>query len=344
MDLNGCADIKVSIIVITYNHEKYIAECLNSLVSQQTNFKYEIIVYDDASTDNTQSIIKDYCIKYPELIIPILQTQNQFSIGKKDTIVKDYILKFIHGKYVAQCEGDDFWNSNTKLQRQFDIMESARDCRLCVHRVQIVKDDGTNTGETIPKKEMNSGFYSPSSIISEFAKNGIWFQTTCRFMRSIDYIYYASSDLDFKTISDVADVPLFLYAFSLGQTYYSNEIYTSYRTMAMGSWTSRYDASSVEEKANHYDTLINVLNRFDEYEKKIYHDSLSFKKQEYLFQKHLILCLGIGNRDSSFFLIKKENRFLFRKLSIRQRIAIRVCCFFPCFIKLHRRVHQRALK
>ncbi|MBE3869152.1 glycosyltransferase [Vibrio parahaemolyticus] len=97
-------DIKVSVCVITYNHEMYISECLASLVSQKTSFKYEIVIRDDCSQDSTLSIIKDYKEKYPELIRLLDSSENVG--GSKNSMM---VFSAAEGEYISWCEGDDFF-------------------------------------------------------------------------------------------------------------------------------------------------------------------------------------------------------------------------------------------
>ena len=110
--------MEVSVLCLAYNHEKYIKKCLDSILAQKTNFKYEIIINDDASTDNTANIIKEYEEKYPEIIKPIYQIENKYSKG--EAIVEEYMLPKATGKYIAFCECDDWWLSDDKLQKQYD--------------------------------------------------------------------------------------------------------------------------------------------------------------------------------------------------------------------------------
>lgn len=98
--------IMVSVYCLAYNHEKYIRHTLNGFVSQKTNFRYEVFVHDDASTDNTASIIQEYADKYPDIIKPIFQTENQHS--QKIPIIATHILPKMSGKYIAACEGTIF--------------------------------------------------------------------------------------------------------------------------------------------------------------------------------------------------------------------------------------------
>lgn len=98
--------IKVSVCCITYNQEKYICKALDSFVSQKTNFKFEILVHDDASTDSTSAIIKEYEEKYPELVKGIYEEENQYLKGAK---VSFLLYPYAKGDFIALCEGDDFW-------------------------------------------------------------------------------------------------------------------------------------------------------------------------------------------------------------------------------------------
>ena len=106
-------DVKVTVFCLAYNHEKYIKKALDGFVMQKTNFKFEVLVHDDASADNTPNIIAEYAEKYPDIIIPILQKENQFS--KHIPIAKTYFYPIMRGKYIAICEGDDFWTDEYKF-------------------------------------------------------------------------------------------------------------------------------------------------------------------------------------------------------------------------------------
>ena len=116
--------VMVSIICNVYNHEKYVREALESFVMQKTDFAYEVLVHDDASTDHSADIIREYEKQYPDIMKPIYQTVNQYS---KCSITRTYQVPRAKGKYIAFCEGDDFWNDPYKLQKQFDEMEKHPD-------------------------------------------------------------------------------------------------------------------------------------------------------------------------------------------------------------------------
>lgn len=123
-------EILVSVCVVTYNQENYIAECLESLLSQKTNFKFEIIVGEDCSTDKTRSIVQKYVQQYPEIIIPLFYEKN---VGPLENIKKVYGLA--RGKYIAHIDGDDLALPE-KLQKQYDIMECGY--AICSHNVNSI--------------------------------------------------------------------------------------------------------------------------------------------------------------------------------------------------------------
>ena len=129
----------VSICCITYNHEKYISECLDGFIKQKTDFTFEVLIHDDASTDKTATIIREYEAKHPDIIKPIYQTENQFSKGVSVSNV--YNFPRVKGKYIAMCEGDDYWTDPLKLQKQVDYLEMNKNCSLVFTNYSIAYDN-----------------------------------------------------------------------------------------------------------------------------------------------------------------------------------------------------------
>lgn len=132
MNLNKEDDIQVSVCVVTYNQENYIAECLESLVTQQTSFKFEIIVGEDCSTDNTRKIVQQYVEQYPDLVIPLFYENN---VGAVENVKRVY--KAAKGKYIAHVDGDDVFFPG-KLQKQFNALEQYSTCSICSHDVESI--------------------------------------------------------------------------------------------------------------------------------------------------------------------------------------------------------------
>lgn len=122
-----------------YNHSRYIKQCLDGIIMQKTNFDFEVIIHDDASSDSTQKIILEYERNFPHLIRTILQKENQFS--KDNLHLIKTMLQNAKGKYIAICEGDDYWTDESKLQKQFDFLENNSDYSICFHEVMVLRND-----------------------------------------------------------------------------------------------------------------------------------------------------------------------------------------------------------
>lgn len=132
----------MSICCLTYNHAKYIRQCMDGFLMQETDFPVEILVHDDASTDGTDVILREYEVKYPDKIFPIYEKENKFSQGYRGRMdLFNYTRA--RGRYIAYCEGDDYWTDPHKLQKQVDFMESHLDYSVCFHRCQRYNE---NTG------------------------------------------------------------------------------------------------------------------------------------------------------------------------------------------------------
>src|SRR5690554_1887156 len=126
-------NIMVSVVMPTYNHEKYIRQAIEGVLMQISDFLFELIIVEDCSTDNTKNIALEYASQYPGKI-------NVLTSEKNLGITKNYLrsVEGINGKYIAVCEGDDYWTDPLKLQKQVDFMEANPDCSMCFHPVQHV--------------------------------------------------------------------------------------------------------------------------------------------------------------------------------------------------------------
>lgn len=131
----------VSISCITYNHEPYIAQALNGFLMQKTSFPFEVLIHDDASTDRTADIIREYEKKFPNLIKPIYQKENQYSKGFT-SVSATWNFPRAQGKYIALCEGDDYWIDENKLQMQVDFLENNESYTGCFHGAEVVAEEG----------------------------------------------------------------------------------------------------------------------------------------------------------------------------------------------------------
>lgn len=135
----GKTEPLLSIVCLTYNHASFIRKTLESFLQQETDFPFEVIVHDDASTDTTAAIVADYAARYPSIIKPIYQTQNQFSLGVP---FSTRLFARAAGKYIAYCEGDDYWTDPSKLQQQVDFLEQHRDYVITYHDAFMFNSKG----------------------------------------------------------------------------------------------------------------------------------------------------------------------------------------------------------
>ena len=124
--------MKVSVLVMTYNHEKFIRQALDSVLMQETNFEYEILISEDCSTDRTRAIVLEFQQAHPEKVQLLLSTQN---IHSNEIVVRG--IRAAQGEYIALLDGDDYWTSPLKLQKQVDFLDSHPECSMCFHNARI---------------------------------------------------------------------------------------------------------------------------------------------------------------------------------------------------------------
>lgn len=142
---------KLSVLCLAFNHVHFIRQTLDGFVMQQTNFPFEVLIHDDASIDGTAEIIREYEAKYPEIIKPIYQTENQWSKGVP--VSKKFQFSRVQGQYVAMCEGDDYWTDPLKLQKQVDFLDAHPDYSVCFHPVEVHWEDEPSKDDLFPTPE-----------------------------------------------------------------------------------------------------------------------------------------------------------------------------------------------
>ena len=318
-------EIMVSVCCIVYNHEKYLRKCLDGFIMQKCNFKYEVIIHDDASTDSSPEIIREYCEKYPDIFVPILQTENQYSKGVR--IGCTYIYPKVRGKYVALCEGDDYWTDPNKLQKQFDALEQYPDCHICLHRVDFVSEDDKLIGRGLPLKCKN-GKNSGEDLIKRIAKFSYPFNTTSYFMLAKDIKQYAEDTPAFAMVQGSGDVPLLLFFSTKENYYYIDEVMSHYRAGSVGSWSERMQSRSTAEK-DHADKLYqDRMNLFDEYTDGKYNRYCKIALKNRRYKRALM--------DNDYKeLIKLEYRKFLKQNSLKAQIKIYLYAFMPRTLKLY---------
>lgn len=173
-------EIMVSVFCTVYNHEKYIKDTLEGFVKQKTQFKYEVLINDDCSTDKSAQIIQSYAEKYPDIIKPIFQRENQYQQGIN--ILKKFLLPLAKGKYIAMCEGDDYWISNNKLQKQVEYMEENPKCTFCFTNGIIKNNIKASERIFIPYKKQDAKYITENGNYDLEMINKLSFLPTCSFL------------------------------------------------------------------------------------------------------------------------------------------------------------------
>ena len=215
----------VSICSITYNHKPYIRQCLDSLLLQKTNFIYEIIINDDCSTDGTTEIIKEYASKYPNLIHPIFHDENQYSKGVRGMFAK-FCFPQARGKYIAMCEGDDYWTDPLKLQKQVDFLESHSDYVICGHRYKGYIEN--------ERRFIEYGYEINGTFDLQFMVENQKFCSTL----SIVFLRSALHIEEYNLYPIVIDVVLFYHLLKSGKGYCLPDVMAVYTMHRGGIWSS----------------------------------------------------------------------------------------------------------
>lgn len=241
----------VTVRCLVYNHEPYLRQCLEGFVMQKTNFPFEVIVHDDASTDGSVAIIKEYAEKYPDIIKPIYETENQYS--KHDGSLRKIIDAHIRGKYIAVCEGDDYWTDPLKLQKQVDFMESHPEYSLCFHATNCIYGHDENTCHTIcyDKCEFE---------LDDLILGGGGMMATNSMLYKRDLV---KSVPLWVQKAPVGDLPLMLLLGSYGKVHYIDEIMSVYR-LGVGVWSSGVERDKRKLK-RHYEALYKMFYAFDKW-------------------------------------------------------------------------------
>ena len=305
-------EIIVSVYCLAYNHENYITQTLEGFINQKTNFKFEVFVHDDASTDNTKKIIMDYAERYPDVIKPILQKENQYSKGID--IKNVYIIPHMKGKYIAVCEGDDFWCNTHKLQKQVDFLETHPDYSACVHNTQKMLD-----GKLI-KDFFNSSFKNKTLSVKDVILSGAHEFHLSSVMYRRNLLFSDKAVELFKEKISVGDYPLSILLSISGKIYYFNDIMSVYRVSSTNSWTQRIkknNAQFIELK----NECINILNKAN-------------VLSNYIFDKQIKVAILCQKYEQEKMQNQKINLFKYRTVifrKIRRKVKLLIYSFFYTF-------------
>ena len=224
----------VSVYMITYNHERFIAQAIEGVVMQKTEFPYELVIGEDCSTDNTRAIVESFARKYPDVIrfLPSEKNLGMYSNGNRT-------LKACRGKYIAVCEGDDYWVRPDKLAKQVDCLEKNPDIAVCFHNVLVQYEGGEfqpypyYTGNTTANLIGIHDVKPPECSNVNRLLRGNFIQTPSVMMRHI----FLNGMPGWLAGLALGDWPVFVLAARNGQIWYIDEIFAVYRVHSGGVWS-----------------------------------------------------------------------------------------------------------
>jgi glycosyltransferase involved in cell wall biosynthesis len=272
-------DPLVSIRCLVYNHEPYLRQCLDGFVMQQTTFPFEAIIHDDASTDGSAAIIREYAEKYPDIIKPIYETENQYSkhdgsLGRNIRTVADP-----NAKYIATCEGDDFWTDPLKLQKQVDVLEKHPDVTIVFCKVNTVTKEGNPLDWTIPSVETTIpiGKLTLDDYMNEEYYNFRWtfHASTFCFRSGINELHHQLGKSVYKRFP-FGDQTIILSCLFQGKGYYIPDITGSYR-VASGGYFSNVN-KSIDNRIKFYERCIKAHEDLDDYTEGRYSKAIKRRK------------------------------------------------------------------
>lgn len=218
---------KLTIICITYNQVKFIRQTIESFLMQKTDFNFEILIHDDCSTDGTREIIKEYEKKYPNIIKPIYQEENQWSKGNPSIIFNDFIFPKIDSEYVALCEGDDYWIDENKLQKQVDFLDKNKKYNICFHPVKVIWEDKSEKDSIFPDKK----------LVRNKTKLGLKHLLKHNFIQTNSVVYRWNSGI--KIPDNILPIDWFIHLLNVrnGKIYFmKNDVMSVYRRWDGGIW------------------------------------------------------------------------------------------------------------
>lgn len=243
------SQVEVSIVCAAYNQEQYIREALDGFLAQETSFPFEIVIHDDASTDQTAEIIRYYAARYPEIVKPIYQKENQYSRGGFKPSI--YAAGFARGRYIALCEGDDFWICNEKLQVQFDAMERHPEIDFSFHSALLLQEgvSGSRIAWSYESNRVIALAELMTRYSSSFAPTASYFFRKNLIDQLPDWFY---------SQAPVGDFFIERYGALRGGALYIDRPMCTYREMTPGSWNN-LTAGNIEAYGKHVERMLYCL-------------------------------------------------------------------------------------
>lgn len=308
----------VSVVVLTYNHEKYIKQALDSILMQKVNFDYEILIGDDASSDNTVKILKEYQNKYPYVIKLFLNKEN---LGATRNAYN--VLMNAKGKYLATCEGDDYWIDVNKLQIQVDFLEFNKDYIGCTHRTLIVDESGKKAFF----QKLN--YVKEKRIFTKYDFDGLYLpgHVTAFVRHNIFYKCQNDYSIIFKIHKMIADRTLMLIYLSYGNIHFINKTMSAYRRFSKKNNTNITNISYTFNKNKVADDYYFTCC-LEKFAREGLHLAIDFeKRKKIIFASSLIQFIispSLNNLKTVKYILENGNDYLDYLLFLPKGIIIKI--------------------
>lgn len=323
-NINTMENIMVSVICLTYNHKNYIEQCLRGFINQKTDFPVEVLVHDDCSTDGTTVLVRQYEQKYPDLIKGVYEQENQYSKGIRITL--DLMLPLAKGKYIAFCEGDDYWIDESKLQMQVDFMEAHQECTLCFTNGEC-HENGTFVKNVIPWREWNRPVFESGKTefnLGEMAMLDFVPTNSLLFPRTI-----AMKMREVPSNIFQGDALYRLFLTNEGYAHYIDKATCVYNAAVVNSATDRWKKDSAL-KARVYLRLANLMDYMDHKSGGKYTKELEYVKYRDLWTYSFTVWDFQSVKPWRYMKYARKNGF---KHMIHHILATRCCCLYTLIIK-----------
>lgn len=289
---------KLSVWCVVYNEKKYIKDCIEGILSQVVNFEIEIILFDDASTDGTTEIVKEYCKKYPLIIHGFIAKKNIYKNSNRMKILTYIKSHYMRGKYAAICEADDYWCDKNKLQMQVDFLENNKQFVLTMHNAKRINCQ-TNKEDLMKDSELSHEIKLDEIVMQE---SGIWPTASMVGKKEV----WLCEPFFFEC--GIGDWPMQLFAAAKGKIYYFNNVMSVYRYMRDGSWSERV-INKLDKELLHIIKLIYFLEQYNEYTNYQYRGIIKLRERmlyEYLIQGYQIPIIDLLERCEK---INNDNKY-----------------------------------